>query len=261
VSDAVVPVHASRFFEFIAGEGLKVILVSVHPLHTFNAALAQRLRADHADIALGTVGLTDLVVSGGSAVPFLHQGLRGCGAPAAFGVLPGYCLFRDAKMLAWDAGFPASTDVEGIARGALLGVIWSGLTRDLSFVTQALRGATEQVAAQRVAARFMYAAAHAQAYEQAWRQTGDPASSRTPPRGQDLYWAYQTLGVLPTASDREVHDAWRRKRMEHHPDHAGSDAADFERRSRLSAEINRARDIILEHRAGGARRSPFVAAS
>jgi hypothetical protein len=256
----VVPVPASRFFEFIAGGGLKVILVSVHPLHTFNAALAQQLRIDHEDIALGIVGLPDLVLSGGSAVPFLHQGLRACGAPSTFGILPGYYLFRGSDMLQWDSGLPVTTDVEGIARGALLGVLWSGLTRDFSFVAQALRGATEQVAAQRVAARFKYAAAHQHPYEQAWRRTEGQPSGQTPPRGQDLYWAYQLLGVLPTASDREVHEAWRRKRMENHPDHAGSDAADYELRSRISAEINRARDIILEYRSGGARRSPFVAA-
>ena len=62
------------------------------------------------------------------------------------------------------------------------------------------------------------------------------------------------LGVLPTATDREVHDAWRRRRMQNHPDQAAGDPAEFERRSRLSADINRARDIIMDHRSGRARR-------
>jgi hypothetical protein len=256
----VVAVHASRFFEFIAGPGLQVLLVSVHPLHTFNAALARQLQIDHEGIALGIVKLHDLVLSGGPAVPFLHEGLRACGAQSSFGILPGYYLFRRSQMLDWSAGLPSTADVEGIARGALLGVLWSGLTRDLAFVTQALRGAAEEVAAQRVAARFRYAASHQQSYEQAWRRTEDQQSNRTPPRDHNLYWAYQMLGVLPTASDREVHEAWRRKRRENHPDHAGLDSADFELRTRISADVNRARDIILEHRAGGARRSPFVAA-
>ena len=71
----------------------------------------------------------------------------------------------------------------------------------------------------------------------------------------DVFWAYQTLGVLPTATDREIHEAWRRKRRETHPDHAAGDAAEFERRSRLSRDLNRARDIIAAYRSGGARRA------
>jgi curved DNA-binding protein CbpA len=62
------------------------------------------------------------------------------------------------------------------------------------------------------------------------------------------------LGVLPTATDREVHDAWRRRRMEHHPDRASHDRAEFDRLSRLSADINRARDVIVAYRSGGASR-------
>jgi curved DNA-binding protein CbpA len=60
--------------------------------------------------------------------------------------------------------------------------------------------------------------------------------------------------VLPTATDREIHEAWRKRRKQNHPDHAAQDPAEFARRSRFSAEINRARDIIENHRSGGARR-------
>jgi curved DNA-binding protein CbpA len=76
-----------------------------------------------------------------------------------------------------------------------------------------------------------------------------------------LYWAYQVLGVLPTATDREVHEAWRRRRAETHPDHAGSDPAEFERRSRLSCDINLARDIIVKHRHPNTRSATYAWAS
>lgn len=240
------PVEAAELFEFIGSSGLAVVLVSVHPVHTFNPTLSQHLRGAHQDMALGTIDLRDLIVRGGPALRFLHQGLSRCGAPSVLGVLPGYCLFRGGEMLAWDAGLPTFADLEALARSALLGALWSGVTRNVGFVGQALYLATEQVAAHRVAARFR----HAVADEGPDRRASEPASA---PPVADVYWAYQMLGVLPTATDREVHDAWRRRRTQNHPDQAASDPAEFERRSRLSAEINRARDIIVEHRSGGTR--------
>ena len=244
-----ITVDAAQFFEFIGSPGLKVVLVSVHPAHEFNRALCQQLAGEHETIAFGTIDLVDLVTRGGPALPFLHHGLRECGAPGALGVLPGYCLFRGTEMLAWDAGLPAWADAGGIFRGALLGVIWSGLTNDVSFMTYALRFSADHVAAQRVVLKFREAAA-----------APDPRQTRAAPSGgaappiDEIHWAYQMLGVPPTATDRDVHLAWRRKRVENHPDHAGSDRAEFERRSRLSADINRARDIIVASRSEYERR-------
>ena len=242
-----VAVDAAHFLEFIGGSRLAVILVSVHPLHTFSRPLARQLAAEHPDIALGTIHLYDLIVEGGPALRFLHEGLRSCGAPSALGVVPGYCLFRAGELLAWDAGLPTFGDVEAMARSALLGVIWSGLTHDAAFVRQALHLAADQVAAQRIAVRFRHILA-----DGAGRPAPDPPR---PPPIEDLAWAYQLLGVPPTATDREVHEAWRKKRMEAHPDHAAQNPAEFDRRHRLSVEINRARDIIVNHRAGEARRA------
>jgi hypothetical protein len=249
-----IPIDAAHLFEFIGDSGLAVVLVSVHPTHAFNRALGRQLAAEHKTIAIGTVDLCELLASGSSAMRFLHEGLRACGAPSAFGVLPGYCLFRSGEMLAWDAGLPAFADVEAIARSAVLGAIWSGVSRDLTFMRQALQMAADQAAAERVAAVFRRAIASEGTRRQA------PRNSQPPPV-DELYWAYQTLGVLPTASDRDVHDAWRRKRMETHPDHAGPDPAEFERRSRVSREVNRARDIIMTHRYGDARGATHARAS
>jgi hypothetical protein len=152
-------------------------------------------------------------------------------------------------MLAWDAGLPAFADIAGVFRGTLLGVIWSGLTNDVSFVAQALRFASDHVAAQRVVLHFREAAARPR------RQTAPPPGSAPPPQFDDLRWAYQTLGVPSTATDSDVHLAWRRKRIENHPDHAGADRAEFDRRCRISVEINRARDIIIASRADHGRRA------
>lgn len=249
-----IPVDAADFFKFIGGSELAVTLVSVHPVHAFNGALCQHLAREHEGITFGTVDLSGLIVSGSPVLRFLHQGLRGCGAPCAFGVLPGYYLFRAGEMLAWNAGLPAFADLEAIARSAVLGAIVSGLTRDAAFVGRALHVAAEQVAAHRVAVLFRHAVAGEGANRRAPRDAG-------PPPIDQLYWAYHVLGVLPTATDREVQDAWRRRRIETHPDHAVKDPVEFERRSRISREINRARDVIVDHRSGGPRRAAYAEAS
>jgi hypothetical protein len=239
-------IHPARLFEFIGGSELAVVFVSAHPLHRFNRVLARRLAEDYKDIALGVVRLPSLLRAGPSVLRFLHQGLRTCDAPAAFGVLPGYYLFRGGAMLTWDSGLPGFTDVGALARGALLGAVWSGISSDTGFIQQALFLATDQSAAERMAPIF------ASAIETARAQREAPRAHDVPP-ADELYWAYQILGVVPTATDREVHDAWRRRRAQNHPDHAGNDPAEFERRSRISRDINLARDIIVKHRHPGTR--------
>ena len=247
-------IDAAHFFEFIHDSDVAVVFVSAHPLHTFNRSLARRLAREHEGIAIATIDLRRLVFSGPSVLRFLHQGLRACDAPSAFGVLPGYHLFRSGEMLAWDAGLPSLDDVAALARSALLGAVWSGISSDWTFVRQAVQLAADQAAAERVAARFRQAVTGA-------RPRGEQERHTEAPPADELYWAYQVLGVLPTATDREVHEAWRRRRAEVHPDLAGNDPLEFERRSRLSRDINHARDVIVNHRYPGTRGATHAWAS
>jgi len=241
-------------FAFIRDSELAVLFVSAHPLHTLNRVLSRRLESEHVGLSTRTVTLVSLLHSGPSVLRFLHQGLHACGAPTAFGVLPGYYLFQSGVMLAWDAGLPGLADVSAVARSALLGAVWSGVSNDLTFVRQAVFLAADQTAAERIARLF------GQAIEDARRQRDAGPRTQAPP-ADELYWAYQILGVVPTASDREVHEAWRRRRAEAHPDHAGNDPAEFERRSRISRDINLARDIIVKHRHPETRGATYAWAS
>jgi hypothetical protein len=235
------PLDAAHIFEFIRGSELAVIFVSVHRLHTFNRALLQQLESEFTGIGIGTIDLGGLLVSGPSVMRFLHQGLRALDAPSAVGVLPGYYLCRNGVIVAWNGGLPAFDDAAALARSALLGAAWAGISHEIRFIREALLTAADQVAAERIMLVFRLAAAGERARAHA-------SADVDPPVVDELFWAYQTLGVLPTATDREVQEAWRRRRMETHPDHAGGDPAEFERRGRLSRDINRARDIIVNHR-------------
>ena len=239
--------NAADMLGFIRDAELAVIFVSVHRRHTFNRELGRQLAAQHEGLALGVLKLRRLLASGPAVLRFLHQGLRRCGAPAAFGVLPGYYLFRRGEMLAWDAGLPGLEDVAALTRSALLGALWSGVSSDLTFIGKALQIAADQIAAERVAAGFHQAIAGGPRFSA--HREADPC------RVDDPSWAYQTLGVTPASTDREVHEAWRRRRKESHPDHAADDPEEFERRNHISREINHARDVIARHRYPGARES------
>ena len=237
-------IEAAKLLEFVGGPGIAVVLVSVHPRHTFNAALARRLAAAQADVRLATVSVIDLFVTGGTPVIFLIASLNMRGVKASLGVLPGYYLFANGQLLAWDAGLPGRESGETIAGSLLLGTLWSGVTRDLSFIAQALRQAATESGAARVARRFEEVLAQ----HQGQRAGAHRDASRA---AEDLKWACRVLGVAENASDREIHHAWKRRRVEYHPDRA-RDHADFERRSRISTDINRARDILLALRHAGA---------
>ena len=58
------------------------------------------------------------------------------------------------------------------------------------------------------------------------------------PNGLTLREARLILGVVPQASEEEIHRAWRERMRQHHPDSGGDDA--------LASLVNRARDLLLE---------------
>ena len=239
-------IGAARLLEFIGGPGEAVVLVSLHPAHEFSAALERRLMAEHADVRLGRVSALELVAAGGAAVQFLSTNLHARGVRTPFAVLPGYYLFSGGRLLAWDAGLPGLEDGRSIAGSLLLGTICAGVTRDMSFIVQALRLAADESGAARVTTRF-----HDILARHRGQKTGGASRARS---SDDVQWACALLGVKQTASNRDIHRAWKRRRVECHPDRARN-RADFKRRSRISADINRARDILLNLRpAGGSAR-------
>jgi hypothetical protein len=236
------PVHLdpARFFEFIDTPDLSVVFVSIHPFHPANTALGRRIREAHGDGArFGAIELPELLVRQSPVLPFLQQGLAACGARPLLEVMPGYYAFCDGRMLAWDSGLPTPGDARPILRGSFLGLVAFAVTRDYGYLGKALYLATDEATAVRLAQRFHAAYA-------ARDTTARPP--RPPSSADDVSRAYQTLGVRPEASDDEINSAWRKLGLELHPDHAATDEVEFKRRTRLIAEINRARDVIRDHR-------------
>jgi len=241
-----IDIDAAHFFDFIGRSGPVVLFLSLHPAHSFNEALPRRLGEEHGgDVPFGRTTLVELFVSASPALPFLQRGLVSCGVQTPVDALPGYYLFHDGRMLAWDSGLPIRDDVASIARGSLLGVLVFAFTHEVTILGKALRIAADEVTAARVTARFRQVFGH--------QRASGPRPAPPPPSEDELTRAHRTLGVPPTATDQEVEAAWRELRIRYHPDLAASDPVEFARRSRFAAEINHARDVIRAHRGRAAR--------
>jgi DnaJ domain len=246
-----VEISAAQFFDFITAPELALVFVSLHPVHPPNRALGRRLCEVQGDeVSFGAVSMIDLVRTASPVLPFLRRGLSSCGVSMARDVLPGYYLFRRGRMLAWDLGLPNRNDAVPIARGSLLGLIAFAYCRDVAFLGTSLRIAVDEATAARLTAHF-----HRVVQEDCAQTSQTDASSvgRTSGPEDDLRLAYRTLGVSPHATDEEVEAAWRKLRIEFHPDRAAADPVEFKRRGRQAVHINWARDTILGHRAAARR--------
>jgi DnaJ domain len=249
-----IDVDPTEFFEFVGRPGLVVVFLPFHRAHPFNRALPRHLRnADGSAVPIGRVSLIELVLVAGPAVTYLQHGLRAHGVSRLFDVLPGYYLFEDGELLAWEPGLPTTADIDVLVGASLLGLIAYAFTRDLVFLAKALRLGAQEAVAARMAARFGEAAAAPRAR---------PTAAPRPNPANELLNAYRLLGVDPSASDREVSSAWRRRQAELHPDRAAGDPQEFARRSRIALALNRARELIRAHRARMAARAegPWPAA-
>jgi DnaJ-domain-containing protein 1 len=234
--------NPTDLFSFLARPEPAVLFLSVHPAHRFNCLLCQCYGEEGgAEVAFGQLHLHELVASRGPALSFLHGELLACGVATPIAVPPGYYLFQHSRLLAWNAGLPAAADVKRIIRDSLLGAALSLLTRNLSIVATALRTAAEAAAAEGVAMQFRRAVAM-------HREDPQRESNRHETTRDDLASAYRVLQVDPGASDEEVSRAWRVLQQKFHPDRGASDPEEFDRLSRRCVEINRARDIIRNHR-------------
>jgi DnaJ-domain-containing protein 1 len=237
-----VDIEPQRFFEFVTTPGLVVVFLSFHPAHPFNDALPRHLHDKNPAIAIGRVNFVELLVFEASAVMFLRDGLRSCGVSQVFEVMPGYYLFIGGRMLAWDSGLPTTADLETLARATLLGLLAWTLTRDLMLIARAVQLGSREATAVRMATYF-------RAREAEYRHSPHVAPPPPPNREAELLNAYRLLGVDPSVSDDEINAAWRKLQAELHPDRAAGNPQEFERRSRLATELNRARELIRSYRA------------
>jgi hypothetical protein len=225
------------FFSFVSKESVSVVFLAAHRAHAFNEALLEQISRMVGPVPFGCLTLTELSISHSAALEFLAS-VKGKEQTAAV-VVPGYYLFRGNKLLAHDLGLPCASEFPRLLRKALRAVAFprwgesSGLAHSL-FV------AANQVAAPRIARRFV----------EAMRASQDETARTRErvPSPEELHWAYGALGVRDRDTEATVNEAWRQLRALNYPDHALGDTLEVQRRTVISRDLNRARDVIRAHR-------------
>ncbi len=238
-----IQLDASNFFDFITQPEPVVLFLSIHPVHRFNQLLCDHFHQIEGcqQVRFGQLPLLDLFGSDNPALSYLHSEIIASGTSVPIAIPPGYYLFKQGQLLAWDSGLPATTDVKKIISGSWLGTAIALITRNLLYAGIALRSAAEKATAERVAFHFQRAT-----FKQ--RENPRQKSHQSETSSDELADAYRVLKVDPTASDDEINQAWRTMLQKFHPDRAARNPDEFDRMSRLCVEINRARDIIRKHR-------------
>ena len=235
------------FYEFVAQPVPSLLFVFVHPLHPFNAALLQRLPEAFGgrELPMAALSLTELVLSRSPVLAFLQQATHELRVGRRFGVLPGYYLTHGGRFLAWQSGLPAGKERSLLLGSAIFGAMWHAATGHGAAVARLVQSMFDETSAVRIAASFERAFARG-------GEAGHAPGPRVQVTPQELRWAYRRLGLAPSASDREVERAWRKLRAANHPDLAQGDPAEVERRTRISLELDRARELIRARRAQSA---------
>ena len=258
MSDAVL-LNPDGFFDFVGQARPVVVFLSGHPLHRLNPHLAQTC-AQHIseEAVLAQLSLSELNQSAFYVLAFLQQEIEQNQIDVPFPIPPGYFLFYRSQLISWRFGLPASGDVGAVLRGSILGAAFSWLTRDPRFFGQALWMSSERQAATRMARDF--AKLYTDFLERprprfSYRYQEQRSFFSQAGAESEIQRAYRTLELDPSASDEEVHRAWRRLQKKYHPDRAARHPEEFERLSRRCAEINQARDTIRRHRGTRYRRA------
>lgn len=235
----------ARLLEFVHRPGASVIHLWLGPTPRFNQALPRWLSATGVRARFARVGLFELLRKSPATAQHLFRALLVCDAPSRVGVLPGYYLFDQGELLTWESGLLHASEAKDLVRHALSGAMWTALTRTFVLSGGRVEVSAEDVVARRIALTFLRAlSARRRVHEHKTYASSPPPAGV----GGELGWAYALLEVAPGASDREVKQAWRRRRVENHPDLFAHDPEERARRTHLSADLNRAWDVIRTHR-------------
>jgi hypothetical protein len=195
-------------------------------------------------VRLGAIDTNGVKWTGGTKLYAAVQ-MRGIGmALGALGIPPsGYYLFASGTLLGYHA--PPAIQIETnnvtLLIGALVGIFGAVLQRpDVVEIGNNLAGTgpAKQLAD--------WVKARVDEHRGGTRRAPAGGSAAV---DESLRRAYATLDLTPGASDEDVKVAHRRLVKEHHPDRYPRDPAMQQQATRRTAELNAARDEILNHRA------------
>lgn len=240
-------VNQNTLPQFISSRQICVLSAQTNFELGFNYILKTQLQHRFQDrINLGLMDLSKVDHNNRTINEFVKTWMPKIGLPPSNSIFPGYYLFKNGKLIAHHAGTIDRSEVDanlqGMAAiiGAITGLIVGIAEKDTWKGLEAFLKTMEAPQAFKVLTFFT-------------QVLGEKNSSESRQRQEEVFSdelenAYKLLGVTPSATDEEIKKAWKSLQLKFHPDMT-QDSNEKERRTKLIAEINNARDLIKKTRA------------
>lgn len=237
-------ISSSSFEKFINSRKLCVLFSYNGIGFGFNKYLKQQLEKKYKSlVATGTQDLSKVDYKSAKISDFVKTWIPNIGLPPTNSIYPGYYLFKDGVLVAYHPGTMdpkyADPKVDGFITlfnatvALLIGIFEKDAKKGFQFFVEGIL-ATNGLKV------FQF-------FEQSLKEKNSNYSraKQQTVYEDELSKAYKILGVQPNASDEEIKRSWKRMIKEHHPDKSQKDK---EARTKLSAEINNAYQLIKTSR-------------
>ena len=234
----------STLSNFIRSQEICVLRANLSSILGFNIVLQLHLKQEfQGKINIGWIDLTKVNHKEAIIKEFLKEWMPKIGLPSTHSILPGYYLFKNGKLVAYHPGTieqtKANLQEQGIATiiSAFAGIIVGLVAKDASKGMEAFIHGMEAPPSLKVFEFFkkILGATNSSYSQQKQKIVYD----------DELLNAYRILGVSPDVSDKDLKKAWIKLIVKFHPDKSQTD---IEERTRISAEINNAYDLIVKSR-------------
>ena len=239
-----IKISSADFFNFIDSNKISVIRAGLEEVLDFNATLNSQLNQFYKDtIKIGFINIERLDYTDKFVQSLISEKMINIGLESSDKMSPGYYLFKNSRLVAYH---PGTFDISKLDPQVQKATLWAGLAlavfaglSDNSFASALLTfSATMDASTGMNISKFFKEVLES-------KDELDVLRKQKAVFLTEIDKAYAFLKVSKFASDDEVKKAWRSMQKEFHPD---ASKTDKEKRTIISARINEAYKLILNHR-------------
>lgn len=239
-----IQIFSADFSDFIACNKISVIRAGLEEVIEFNATLNSQLNQFYKDtIKIGYINIESLDYTYEFVRSLIGEKMINIGLESSDKMSPGYYLFKNSRLVAYH---PGTFDISKLDPQVQKATIWSGIALAViagfsnnSFASALLTfSATMDASTGMNISKFFKEVLESKDEVDILRKQKNIFLS-------EIEKAYAFLKVSELASDDEIKKAWKSMQKEFHPD---ASKTDKEKRTIISARINEAYELIVNHR-------------
>lgn len=239
-----IQIASADLFKFIDTNKISVIKAGLEEIVDFNSTLNSQLNQFYKNtIKIGYINIESLDYADESVQSLIVEKMINIGLESSDKMSPGYYLFKNSRLIAYH---PGTFDISKLDPEVQKATIWTGIAlaviagiSDKSFATALLTfSATMDASTGMNISKFFREVVES-------KDEVDILKKQKAVFLSEIEKAYALLKVSKFATDDEVKKAWKKMQKEFHPD---ASVTDKEKRTIISARINEAYELILNHR-------------